>query len=345
VLCAAPLVTPLAVLLPASVAPPPGGGPGGPVVERYTERIAGVEAVLEMVPIPGGTFLLGSPEDERGRRSDEGPRREIDVEPFWMSATEVPWDLYHVFMFAQDLEPGPDGARGIASGEAAGSGVDAVTRPTPPYVPMDFGMGVEGYPAIGMTQFAARQFTRWLSERTGRFYRLPTEAEWEHACRAGTTTAYSFGDDPAELPAHGWFRHNSPERRYHRVGELAPNPWGLHDMHGNVAEWVLDQYHESYPESLPAWPTTLYPRVVRGGSYLDPPERLRCAARQGSSRAWKRRDPQLPQSIWYHTDARFVGFRVVRPLREPTDEEQRRAWEPDVDEVRRVLERQRRGER
>jgi formylglycine-generating enzyme required for sulfatase activity len=210
---------------------------------------------------------------------------------------------------------------------------------------MDFGMGVAGFPAIAMTQFAARQFTQWLSERTGRFYRLPTEAEWEYACRAGTRTAYSFGDDPAELARYGWSLETSPERSYHPVGALAPNAWGLFDLHGNVAEWTLDQYHESYPEELPAWPTTLYPRVVRGGSYLDPAERLRCAARRGSSPSWKRRDPQLPPSIWYHTDARFVGFRVVRPLREPTEDERRRAWSADVDEVRRVLERQRNGGR
>ncbi|HVS63458.1 MAG TPA: formylglycine-generating enzyme family protein [Thermoanaerobaculia bacterium] len=330
------LAAPLVAALLASA----GMGVNEPVLERYTERIDGA-ATLDLVPIPGGSFLLGSPADEPGRQSDEGPRREVEIEPFWMSATEIPWDLYHVFMLGQDLEP----TVLSSSAAASGPGIDAVARPTPPYRPMDFGMGVEGYPAIGMTQFAARQFTRWLSERTGRFYRLPSEAEWEYACRAGTTTAYSFGDAPADLPAYGWSRESSPDRRYHRVGQLEPNPWGLFDMHGNVAEWVLDQHHEAYPESLPAWPTTLYPRVVRGGSYLDLADRLRCAARRGSSASWKRRDPQLPQSIWYHTDARFVGFRVVHPLREPSAEEKRRAWEADVDEVRRVLERQRRGER
>jgi formylglycine-generating enzyme required for sulfatase activity len=288
----------------------------------YTERLPGVAMTLELAPIPGGTLWLGSPEHEAGRSDDEGPRREVVVEPFWMSTVEIPWDLYDAF-----VTDAP--AVAVDAPELAPEGVDAVARPTPPYVPMDFGMGVEGFPAVGMTQFAARQFTQWLSERTGHFYRLPTEAEWEHACRAGTGTAYSFGDDPAELAAHGWFRGNSPERRYHRVGELPPNAWGLHDMHGNVAEWVLDQYHERYPEQLPAWPTVLYPRVVRGGSYLDDADRLRCAARRGSSASWKRRDPQLPQSVWWHTDARFVGFRVVRPLRAPTAEERRRAWSAD----------------
>ncbi|HVS13129.1 MAG TPA: formylglycine-generating enzyme family protein [Thermoanaerobaculia bacterium] len=307
----------------------------------YVETVPGVATTLEMVPIPGGTVLLGSPEGEAGRADDEGPRREVELAPFWMSTVEIQWDLYQAFAADAEVDaPGPDLAIDGATLEELD--VDALARPTPPYVPMDFGMGVEGYPAIGMTQFAARQFTRWLSERTGRFYRLPTEAEWEHACRAGTTTAYWFGDDAGELPAHGWFRANSPDRRYHRSGELAPNPWGLHDMHGNVAEWVLDQHHERYPESLPAWPTTLYPRVVRGGSYLDDAGHLRCAARRASSPSWKRRDPQLPQSVWWHTDARFVGFRVVRPRREPSEEERRRAWSADVEEVRRVVERQRR---
>ena len=263
------------------------------------------------------------------------------VAAFWMATHETTWDLYRVFMF--DTDRGGD--------EPAAAWADAVSRPTPPYRPMDFGMGVEGFPAISMTQFAARHFTKWLSMKTGRFYRLPTEAEWEYACRAGAGTPWSFGDDATAIDRFAWHAGNS-ERRYHEVARLEPNGWGLFDLHGNVAEWTLDAYAD-YAELGDAdplidplvWPETEYPRSVRGGSWRDEPAALRCAARRGSELSWKRMDPQLPQSVWYHTNARFLGFRVVRPLVEPPVEEQERYWAPDVDSVRRIVERQRRGER
>ena len=193
---------------------------------------------------------------------------------------------------------------------------------------MTFGMGKEGYPAVCMTQFAAKMYCKWLSAKTGRYYRLPTEAEWEYACRAGTTTAYSFGDDPEKLGDYAWFADNSDEK-YHKVGKKKPNPWGLYDMHGNVAEWCLDQYVADRYKQLagkaadnPVVPVTKeYPQVVRGGAWTDEAPLLRSAARRGSSKDWKAQDPQIPQSIWYHTDANFVGFRVVRPLRIPSAEE------------------------
>jgi formylglycine-generating enzyme required for sulfatase activity len=179
-----------------------------------------------------------------------------------------------------------------------------------------------------MTQFAAKMYCKWLSAKTGRYYRLPTEAEWEYACRAGATTAYSFGDDPKDLDDYAWHDGNSDDK-YHKVGRKKPNPWGLYDMHGNVAEWCLDQYvADGYKDGkdklsvCPLAPSTMpYPHVVRGGSWLDGAEVLRSAARRGSNKDWKMQDPQYPQSIWYHTDAEFLGFRVVRPLRTPTAED------------------------
>jgi formylglycine-generating enzyme required for sulfatase activity len=166
------------------------------------------------------------------------------------------------------------------------------------------------------------EYCRWLSAKTGRAYRLPTEAEWEYAARAGTTTPYSFGG-AAQLDAHAWYTANSGGHP-HPVGGKAANKWGLHDMHGNVAEWCLDQYEAgAYGQLTPGTigPVRLpgdrrYPHVARGGSWDDDASRLRSAARRASNPEWNRRDPQSPQSIWWFTDATFVGFRVVRAVEE-----------------------------
>jgi formylglycine-generating enzyme required for sulfatase activity len=202
---------------------------------------------------------------------------------------------------------------------------------------MSFGMGTRGYPAICMTQHAARTFCKWLTAKTGRYYRLPTEAEWEYACRAGTQTAYYFGNDPALLDEHAWYIGNT-EEKYAKVGLKKPNPFGLHDMHGNAAEWVLDQHT---PEGYPAGenedlkdplviPQTLYPRVVRGGGWNQEADALRSAAREGSTEDWISQDPQIPVSIWYLTDALHVGIRLVRPLTEPSEEEKTSKWEASL---------------
>jgi formylglycine-generating enzyme required for sulfatase activity len=318
-------------------------------MRAYTERIPGTDASFGMHPIPGGLFTMGSPAGEKGHKPDEAPAHEVEVAPFWMEVHEVTWQEFHAFMYKLDLERRKQMG---APAEPQDAWADAVSRPTPPYVPMDFEMGVEGYPAICMTQFAAKHYTKWLSMKTGRFYRLPTEAEWEYACRAGTKTAYSFGDDPSKLGEYAWFFDNS-SGKYQKVAQKQPNPWGLYDMHGNVSEWVIDAYDEKFyaasskslAEGPVKWSKDLYPHVVRGGSWDDDADRLRSAARRGSNKSWKVQDPQLPKSIWYHTDARWVGFRVVRPLAEPSAEEKARYWEPDVDSIREILEKQRKGGR
>ena len=292
----------------------------------YEEEVAGTDVSFKMIPIPGGTFTIGSPEDEEGRGEGEGPQREVEVSPFWMGATEVTWDEFDVFSFRRDEQ-----RRQLAGLKASEYDLksDAVTRPTKPYTDMTFDMGHDGFPAICMTHLSAKMYCRWLSQKTGHFYRLPTEAEWEYACRAGTTTAYHWGDDPADAEEFAWSDDNA-DWTYHPVAQKRPNPWGLYDMHGNVAEWTLDQYDPECYATLPKdgaaknplnIPSTIYPRTVRGGSWDQPLEELRSAARMGSTNDWKMQDPQIPQSIWYHTDALFVGFRVVRPLEEPTDEE------------------------
>ena len=260
-----------------------------------------------------------------------------------MGKLEVTWDLYRPFM-ENGKARNKDGTLNrdsnlttteppIVQGQETLN--DTVTQPTPPYVPMHFQMG-EGYskefPAVGMTQHAASKFCEWLSEQTGHFYRLPTEAEWEYACRAGTTTRWSFGDDSSELTNYAWFAENS-EFQYQKVGTKKPNPWGLFDMHGNVAEHVLDQYFaDSYiklkeGDTNPWVPApSRYPTVVRGGHWDADPAALRSASRVASIKAWKVQDPQIPKSLWYFTDAPWLGFRIVRPLKTPPVEEMHRYW-------------------
>ncbi len=299
-------------------------------MKPYKESLQESSVELELVPIPGGTFTMGSPDSEENRRADEGPQHTVQIAPFWMGKYEVTWDQYDTWGEKLDII-----RRDLAGVQPTAEDlkVDGITRPTEPYTDMSFGMGKGDRPAICMTQHAARTFCKWLSAKTGHYYRLPTEAEWEYAARAGTTTAYSFGDDPALLDEHAWYFDNTNDE-YEKVGQKKPNPWGLYDMHGNVSEWVLDQYHEDAYAKREAVttnpleiPLTLYPRVVRGGSWQDDAEMLRSSVRVASDAEWKEEDPQLPQSIWYHTNALGVGFRVVRPLIEPSAEERAAKWD------------------
>ncbi len=299
----------------------------------YRSTIPATGVDYEMIHIPGGTFTMGSHDGEPDRGDDEGPQRQVEVGSFWMGKYEVTWDQYEPFMITQ-VDRSKDGRR-TDYDEATGPLVDGVSSPTPPYTEMSFGMGQAGYPAISMTQHAANKFCQWLSVQTGHFYRLPTEAEWEYACRAGTTTAYSFPAD--QIDQYAWYYDNS-DGQYQPVGEKKPNPWGLHDMHGNVLEWTADQYEPDYltrigEKANDPWliPTRLYPRSVRGGGWDDDPELLRSAARRGSDEEWKMQDPQLPKSIWYHTDAIWLGFRIVRPVDVPSIDVMQAHWNSAVD--------------
>jgi formylglycine-generating enzyme required for sulfatase activity len=290
-----------------------------PVVEKathkdYVEKLAD-RVSFEMIAIPGGTFLMGSPDTEKHRKKDEGPQHPVQIKPFWMGKFEVRWDEYDLFWEKKDPPPKTAQEKLIAM----------VSRPTPPYTDPTFGYGRQGNAALNITHHAAREFCRWLSAKTGKNYRLPTEAEWEWACRAGTATVYSFGDDPAKLDEHAWIEDNSEEKPQ-KVGKKKPNPWGLYDMHGNVSEWCYDLYAKDFYSKFPKDKATLgpvnlpinkrYPYVARGGSWLDKAEDCRSAARRFSERDWLRRDPQRPQSIWWMTDADYVGFRVIVPVEE-----------------------------
>jgi formylglycine-generating enzyme required for sulfatase activity len=287
----------------------------------YQVTIPNTTVSYSMVPIPGGEFKMGSAAPDAN--ADEKPQHTVKLDPFWMQAQEVTWDAYLLFMFAdQANERGrPDAT------------VDALSRPTAPYVEMSFGRGLKGFPAISMTQHAANKFAEWLSAKTGEYYRLPTEAEWEYACRAGAAPAIPSGS----LDGYAWYVKNSAAQfmsaTYHTVGTKKPNAWGLYDMLGNVMEWTLDQY-APYTAARQENPwvrsATSYPHSVRGGSWHDDESRVTCTARVPSDASWKRQDPQLPKSIWYMTDAQWLGFRVVRPATLPTAEEMYRAWNNGV---------------
>ncbi|MCA9054813.1 MAG: formylglycine-generating enzyme family protein, partial [Planctomycetaceae bacterium] len=210
----------------------------------YTVTLPGSDVEFEMLPIPGGKFLMGSPEGSPYHQASEGPQVEVTVAPFWMAKCEVTWAEYKQYMalyqifkkfVAAQMRPVTDANR-----------VDAITAPTELYEPsFTFEYGDElDLAAVTMTQLAAKHYSKWLSAVTGQQYRLPSEAEWEYACRAGTTTPWSFGDDPERLGDYAWFQGNSNDEGQHAVGKKQPNPWGLHDMHGNVAEWVLDEYSD-----------------------------------------------------------------------------------------------------
>jgi formylglycine-generating enzyme required for sulfatase activity len=293
-------------------------------MKSYIDSITGTDLKFEMVPIPGGTFVMGSPASEENHAKDEGPQHSVQIAPFWMGAKEVTWDEYEQFAFSLDLKKkkreGVDPAKQSEWEKKA----DAVTRPTPPYADETFGFGRSGQPVICITHHAAMEYCRWLSEKTGKLYRLPTEAEWEYACRAGTKTAYFWGDDASKIDDYSWYVNNAEKPM--PIGKKKPNPWGLYDIHGNVAEWCLDHYvadgYKKYPVDKPTLgPVVLpdakeYSYVARGGSWDDDAKDLRAAARKASNPEWSVQDPQRPQSIWWHTDATFVGFRLVRPLNE-----------------------------
>ncbi len=296
--------------------------------QNYNQKIGGSDYGLEMVSIKGGEFKMGSPNYEKNRMADEGPVHKVYVDSFWMGKFEITWDLYELFMSREiDNKQIINDIKNEVNID-----VDAISSATTPYVEMSFGMGVEGYPAISMTQLAASKFCEWLSAMTGNYYRLPTEAEWEYACRAGTENAFSF-ENADEIEEYAWFENNS-NGKYQKVGQKKPNPWGLHDMHGNVSEWTLDQYnptaYNKKSSEISNNPieiaTKLYPRVARGGSFMSKSYRLRSSARLASNKEWKKQDPQIPRSLWWHTDAQFLGFRVVRPFNTPSKEDRKKYW-------------------
>jgi sulfatase modifying factor 1 len=309
----------------------------------YDVTIPGTEVMFRMMPIPGGEYVLGSTSTEVGRKADESPPRKVVVEPYWLAECEVKWEEYKLFMqLYRSLKEFEERRIRTVTDE---NKIDAVTAPTPLYEPdFTFEYGEDPkQPAVSMTQYAAKQYTKWLSAITGQQYRLPTEAEWEYACRANTTTAFSFGDDPAQLDEYGWFSGNTNGEGTKRVRQKKPNSWGLYDMHGNAAEWCIDGYAPYVDTAMPLNAATDWvrtdmpdPRVVRGGMWEFAAEDCRSAARLASNDLeWKAYDPNRPRSPWWYTTdpARGVGFRLLRPLQPMDREAIEEFWKIDSEDI------------
>jgi formylglycine-generating enzyme required for sulfatase activity len=223
-----------------------------------------------MVPIPGGTVKIRT--------------TTVTVKPFWMARTETPWEAYDAFTASGPPSPAYDQTDYPA---------DAIARPSKSYILPDLGWGHNGYPAINVSFISTQMFCRWLTSATGKKYRLPTEAEWELACRAGAAGPWKI--DRATLEKHVWYAGNSG-RTTQPVGKKAPNKWGLHDILGNTGEWATDL------EGKP---------VLCGGTFLDGPTGITPAMRRRWSPKWQETDPQIPKSRWWLADGKFVGFRIV----------------------------------
>ncbi len=299
----------------------------------FTERIPNSSVSFRMVAIPGGTFRMGSPADEPFRREDEGPVKEVGISPFFMAEIEVTWDEYLAFYAQTAAEGRSSDTEGIRSGPQ--SETDAISGATPPYGQPDQGWGMGQRPAISFTHHAAETYCRWLTRVTGKTYRLPTEAEWEYACRGGSATPYFFPGDPEKFEKTGFraklskndtavintyiiYKGNSPSKTQ-LPDEVKPNPFGLKNMLGNVAEFCADWYqpdaYAQYTEDTvkdPVGPGSGTEHVVRGGSFQDNAGMLRSAARNYTrTDDWLKTDPQIPKSIWWYSDCFNVGFRVV----------------------------------
>jgi sulfatase modifying factor 1 len=302
--------------------------------ESFSEQIPNSSVSFRMLAIPGGKFKMGSPVDEPFRRENEGPAKEVEISPFFMAEVEMTWDEYLAF-FAQTSTGRKFSETDEGTKDEKVSETDAISGATPPYGQPDQGWGMGQRPAISFSYHAAETYCRWLSLVTGKTYRLPTEAEWEYACRAGTETPYFFPGDPDKFEKRGLkaklskndtavinsyviYKTNS-QARTQLPGRVKPNPFGLKNMLGNVAEFCSDWYQPDayalYEEEMvqdPQGPESGEEHVVRGGSFMDMPGTLRSATRDYTrTEAWLKTDPQIPKSIWWYSDCFNVGFRVV----------------------------------
>lgn len=298
----------------------------------FSEQIPGTPLSFKMVAIPSGTYKMGSPDDEPFRKEDEGPIRQVTVSKFFMAEVQTTWDLYWSF-YAHTMSEGRTPPESVFANNSNNPAVDAISGPTAPFGFPDQGWGGGTRPAITMTPYAAETFCQWLSLKTGKKYRLPTEAEWEYAARGGTETAYFFEGNPKDFSDFGFWRkffspstdvissyviyNKNSQNRTQEPAKVQANPFGLKNMLGNVLEFCADKYDaEAYSKTSNTVTDPLVTSgeewVVRGGNYTSDASELRSATRFHTKTAdWMRTDPQQPKSIWWYSDIKGIGFRVV----------------------------------
>ena len=293
---------------------------------NYSEKIPGTNLTFEMIAIPAGQFIMGSPKKEPLRKPDEGPAHPVKLSRFFMAKVEVSWNEYLEFFKATSSQ----GRKEAEENE----NVDAISGPTPPWGAPDQGWGKGSRPAITMSWKAANTYCKWLSKVTGKKYRLPTEAEWEYASRGGKQTPYFFEGNPRKLTSAGFFRkifgadttviqsyvvykETSPTQTQEPVS-VKENPFGLKNMLGNVYEFCSDYYsptaYSAYKKGVvnPKGPKKGQEHVIRGGSFKSDAKDVRSAARDFTkTNAWLVTDPQMPKSVWWYSDCVDIGFRVV----------------------------------
>lgn len=237
-------------------------------------RVPGMTESFTLVLCPEGTISTNA------SHADE--TEEVAIPSLYVLTTEVTWDLYDIYVYKLD-EP------------EEGSDADVISRPSKPYVPPDRGFGHDGYPAIGMTRQAAEGFCDWLSLKTGLQTRLPTQDEWSYLALGGESADFCCGNDLESIGDIAWFADNA-ERSTHRVGLKAPNSFGLFDMHGNIAEWVMSDTRKP---------------IAFGGGYRDAADDCTGISFQRETSSWNQSDPQIPKSRWWLADCSWVGFRFV----------------------------------
>jgi len=300
---------------------------------NFIERIPGTFVSFEMIAVPGGTFLMGSPASESYRDADEGPQHSVRLSPFWIEKHEVSWEEYEAFIKDTRTEGRTEDQVNHLQKSGA---VDGLSGPTPAYGNPDQGWGKYRRPAITMTYFAATQYCVWLSQKTGKVYRLPTEAEWEYAARAGKEGPYFFEGEPESFEEDRFWNKlfgldtslinpyviylaNSEGKTY-PPERMTSNPFGLVNTLGNVKEFCSDWYAtDTYQKSAgpqtitdPQGPESGEEHVIRGGSYFSDAGQVRLADRDHTRhKTWLRTDPQIPKSLWWYSDNAEVGFRVV----------------------------------
>lgn len=226
---------------------------------------------VEVVEVPKTTLSIDLVTVDLG----DGKRLQV-------AQREVDWRLYDTFVFSldQDDPANPDDT-------------EIVTRPTKPYINMDRGWGHDNFPAMGMSQKAAAEFCIWLSHKTGKKFRLPTEEEWE-------AIAEQSGTSPDKVQARCWSTADGKETTS-ECATKQPDDLGLYDLLGNVGEWCFTAQGKA---------------IARGGSYMDDPDLLTPKARLKPDRSWNETDPQIPKSKWWLADCTWVGIRPVCEVEE-----------------------------